>query len=204
MEKPRMTGDEPYPNRLERCEYETDSDDESDVTEDEYDSNVEAWCDIDGYDNYLVSTFGNVYNCQTGRILKLRFNGNYQHVDLCKNGKNKTMKIHRLVAEAFIDNPDNKMCVDHVNNDKTNNHVSNLRWATHSENNMNAGKQKNNTSGVIGVNWDKRTKKWQSYIYINGKKKHFGYFKTLEQAKQARIKAVKKYFGDYAHSSKKC
>jgi hypothetical protein len=181
-----------------------DSDDESVDLEDEYDDNVEAWCDIDGYDNYLVSTFGNVYNCQTGKTLKPQlYSGGYQRVCLCQNGKVTTITIHRLVANAFIANPDNKKCVDHKNNDRTNNHVSNLRWASHSENNMNKSKEKNNTSGVIGIRLHKKTKKWQARIKINGKEKHLGLFKTLEEAKEVRINAVYKYFGDFAHSSKK-
>ncbi len=182
-----------------------DSDDESDVSDDEYDDNVEAWADIDGYDNYLISSFGNVYNVNTGRILKpmIDMHG-YQKVGLCRNGKAKTIKIHRLVTNAFIDNPANsKKCVDHIDNDKTNNHVSNLRWATHQENNRNANKSKNNTRGVIGVCYHKKRKKWQARIRIDGKNKYLGSFKTLKDAEQTRIRAVNKYFGEFAHSSQK-
>jgi hypothetical protein len=58
----------------------------------------------------------------------------YFRVSLSKSGVNKTHKVHRLVATAFIPNPDNLPCVNHIDGDKTNNKISNLEWCTHSEN----------------------------------------------------------------------
>jgi hypothetical protein len=196
----------PYPNRLQRWEYESDDDyeDEYESDEDEYDDDVEVWKDIDGYDNYVVSSFGNVYHIQSGIVLKnwLDTNG-YQMVGLRNNGKRKTINIHRLVAQAFIANPEHKKCVDHIDNNRTNNKVSNLRWATTSENNMNKCKQSNNTSGIVGVSFHKKQKKWHARITIDGKQKHLGCFTTLQEAKEARIKAVNKCFGDFAHPSQR-
>lgn len=63
--------------------------------------------------------------------------GGYCDVSLSKDGKRIHKKIHRLVAEAFIPNPDNKPEVDHIDTDKDNNNVNNLRWVTHSENHLN-------------------------------------------------------------------
>ena len=63
------------------------------------------------------------------------------------DGKRKSAKIHRLVAEAFIPNPENKECVDHIDKVRNNNNVNNLRWATKSENCMNKKIQSNNKSG---------------------------------------------------------
>ena len=102
----------------------------------------ELWKDIDGYEGlYQVSNLGNVkslnYN-RTGkeRILKPGNNGlGYLNVLLCKNGKTKTFKIHRLVANAFIPNPYNKPEVNHKDENKTNNCVDNLEWMTSKENN---------------------------------------------------------------------
>ena len=102
---------------------------------------MEIWKDIEGYEGlYKISNLGRVkslnYN-NTGkeRILKLGGNrGNYPQVELGKNGERRTCLVHRLVAEAFIPNPDNKPCVDHINTIKTDNRVENLRWVTRKEN----------------------------------------------------------------------
>ena len=117
--------------------------------------NVEVWRSIENYENYAVSSFGNVKNTKTGRILKAGDNGRgYVIVQLFKDRVKKTHKIHRLVACAFIDNPNDKLCVDHKNNDRTNNNISNLRWATTNENQHNKKLSNNNTSGCKGVNFD--------------------------------------------------
>lgn len=58
----------------------------------------------------------------------------YLYITPKVNGKNKNLKVHRLVAELFIPNPDNKPCVNHIDGDKQNNCVDNLEWCTHSEN----------------------------------------------------------------------
>lgn len=58
----------------------------------------------------------------------------YLQTALCKDGVEYTRSVHRLVAEAFIPNQDNKPCINHIDEDKTNNHVDNLEWCTYSEN----------------------------------------------------------------------
>ena len=88
---------------------------------------IEMWKPIDGH-HYSVSSFGRVRNDKFDKILKnsIKSNG-YMVVDLYKNGKRKTVTVHRIVAKAFHKNPENKSCVDHVNGNKKNNHISNLR-----------------------------------------------------------------------------
>jgi hypothetical protein len=168
----------------------------------------ETFRKIDGYENYEISDHGNVRNTKTGRTLKNKIRkDNYSEVGLpiLINGKNKQnfLKIHRLIGLAFIDNPENKKCIDHVDCDRQNNHVSNLRWATHTENQQNSSIHKNSTSGVKGVSFQKRTKKFKATIMLDGLSIHLGYFENLEDAKAARIKKANDVFGNFVHQSEK-
>ena len=95
----------------------------------------EIWKDIDGYD-YKISSLGNVlrvYHHKT-KSIKPYIRNKYLTVHLCKNNKPKHFFIHRLVAEAFIPNPDKKPQVNHINGIKTDNTVSNLEWVSSEEN----------------------------------------------------------------------
>lgn len=110
----------------------------------------EVWKDIEGYENlYQVSNMGRVrsldkeiktYNggsyINKGKIINgsIAKSEGYLRVTLVKDGKSTIKKIHRLVAEAFIPNLDNKPCVDHINTIRTDNRVVNLRWVTYEEN----------------------------------------------------------------------
>lgn len=96
--------------------------------------------------------------------------------------------VHRLLAEAFIPNPDNKPCVDHIDRVRHNNTVSNLRWATRSENQYN--RTYFGTSGIRGVSWNKAREKWVAYYNRNGKRIQVGYFLTKEEAAEAREAAI--------------
>lgn len=89
--------------------------------------------------NYFVSNYGEVKRKKkNGRWSFLSTNSldryGYPKVIIPVNGKNKCVNIHRLVAELFIPNPENKPQVNHINGDKTNNRVSNLEWVTSKEN----------------------------------------------------------------------
>ena len=101
----------------------------------------EIWKDISGYEGlYQVSNCGRVkslnYNhTKTGKVLcEKHHKSNYVTVVLCKNGVNKNKSIHTLVATAFIENPNNYPCVNHIDGNKRNNNVSNLEWCTHKQN----------------------------------------------------------------------
>jgi hypothetical protein len=88
--------------------------------------------------------------------------------------------------------------IDHIDNNPFNNKIDNLRPATNVENGQNAKKRMDNTSGVKGVYWSKRDKKWQVRVQINGKRKSFGYYDSIELADLVAQEARTKYHGQYA------
>lgn len=90
---------------------------------------MEIWRNIELFEQYSVSNFGNVRNNITGKILKSRkHTGGYARVILCKDKKHYDRYIHRLVAQAFIPNPNNLPEVNHKDENKLNNFVENLEW----------------------------------------------------------------------------
>lgn len=98
---------------------------------------MELWKDIKGYEGlYQVSNEGRVKSLnykRTGKEKTLcpkKHNKGYLQIQLMNGDRNKTYTIHRLVAEAFIENPNNYPCVNHKDEDKQNNNVDNLEWCT--------------------------------------------------------------------------
>ena len=88
-------------------------------------------------ENFLISNDGRLYNIKTKRLLKPRLNKTgYLKYHLSVNGKRYNISAHRLVAIAFIPNPENKATVNHKNEDKTDNRVENLEWMTNAEQNV--------------------------------------------------------------------
>ena len=93
--------------------------------------------DVKGYEGqYAVTSCGKVWSYKSQKFLKPWMNqGGYLLVTLSKGGKTKNHRIHRLVAEAYIPNPEEKPQVNHLDENKQNNSINNLEWATSEENN---------------------------------------------------------------------
>jgi hypothetical protein len=109
----------------------------------------EIYKPVPNYPNYLVSNLGNIKNKRTNHVLKGSVDiHNYKYYQLINETEKKQFSCHRLVAEVFIPNPENKSQVNHKDKNKKNNHVDNLEWMTPSENIKHAikdGKKKGNT-----------------------------------------------------------
>lgn len=94
----------------------------------------EDWRKIEGFENFYVSNLGRVRNVKSNKILKENIKNGYAYVGLTEGTKQKSCRVHRLVANAFIDNPENKKYVNHIDGNKLNNRVDNLEWITASDN----------------------------------------------------------------------
>ena len=99
----------------------------------------EIWKKIEGFEDYSVSNHGRVSNDKRNRVLKghVHYSG-YNRTALYKNKVMFQKRVHRLVAIAFIPNPENKPIINHKDGNKLNNHVNNLEWVTHKENILHA------------------------------------------------------------------
>lgn len=130
--------------------------------------------EIEGYPDYLIYPDGKVWSKKSNRYLSQKDTGLYDRVTL--RSPEKRLLVHRLVAEHYIPNPDNKSQVDHINRNKKDNRVENLRWATPVENCKNKGKLINNKSGHKYISYTKNNYwKFKSKTSIK-------YFKTKKEA----------------------
>lgn len=93
------------------------------------------WKMIQQYPNYLVNNYGDVFSLYSNKILRPSNSRGYLHVVLMKNGKRHNMSVHRLVADAFVENPNGFPCVNHKDENKSNNNASNLEWCSYQYNN---------------------------------------------------------------------
>lgn len=143
----------------------------------------EIWKDIKDYEMlYQISNLGNVksLHCNKEKIMKLTIrskNYPYYFVGLLKNGKRKYFAVHRLVAQAFVNNPNNYNQVDHLDGNKLNNNANNLEWVTPKENTNRAwqkglakytDERKQKLSKIAKEKWDTNSfRKWRG-VKTNG------------------------------------
>jgi hypothetical protein len=148
------------------------------------------WKEVNGYEGFYANENGLIKR-PNGTITPGHLNGcGYYHLRV---GNGKKVLVHRLIAIAFLDNPEGKLFCDHKDRDRTNNQVENIRWATQSDNSRNRTKQENTTSKFMGVHFREDSQKWQAGIKVNGKAKHLGYHETELAAAQAYDKEAVKH-----------
>ena len=146
------------------------------------------WKKIERNSNYSINENGEVRNDKTGKIKTPFVNkrNGYLIVDLYKNNKSEKVPVHRLVAEAFIPNPEGKLTVDHADGNRQNNSIDNLRWATYSEQNS-----RFETSGV-------RIERVIVNHYAEERKKrgggHVAWLEIMETLEFEKISDVAEYF----------
>lgn len=160
----------------------------------------EIWKDIPNYEGlYQASSMGRVRSLTrltefisgrigilNGRIRKVHIsNDGYYKTCLCKNGKQKSFRIHQLVAMAFLGHEicGHKMVINHIDSNRLNNKLENLEVVTSRENCAKRVLPK--TSKYVGVSWCSERGKWKAQIKINGKGIMLGRFKTEEEAYNA-------------------
>ena len=162
---------------------------------------LEVYSTIEGFNDYLVTSQGRVLSLNYNRENKMRElkqrknNCGYMLVTLFKNGKRFDKTVHRLVAQAFISNPENKTQVNHIDEEKTNNHVSNLEWVTAKENTNHGTRNERAGKTISKVSSDGRRKgknhpRAKSIIgfKINGCEiKYYKYMKESEKDGFSRV-----------------
>lgn len=135
---------------------------------------------VAGYVNHMKMPSGSTYDC------------------VYVNVEGRMRKASRIIWEMHYGPIPDGMLIDHINAVSSDNRLSNLRLATKSQNGMNRGPQKRSSSGLKGINMDKRDGVWSAEITVNGKKISLGRHQTKGLAALAYAKAALRYHGEFA------
>lgn len=154
---------------------------------------------IPGYENYIASSNGKIFNTnykRTGKTVEMSYYNSrgYYNVCLSKNGKGKTLPVHLLVMKAFYDyKPTNRsMVINHIDNNSLNNNLDNLEVVTNRYNSScHQYLNKNRTSEFIGVYWHKLMSKWKASIWFKTKMVPLGYFELELDAGNEYLRALR-------------
>lgn len=192
----------------------------------DYITDQEVWKDIKGYEGYYqVSNYGRVkslfriipgrWGAMTvqERIIKESPNSwGYSQVGLNKLGKTRPARVHRLVAEAFLENPDNLPEVNHIDENKANNHVNNLEWCSTSDNHLHGTMPKQRRANALKNNGlteanEHRKRSVKSICVNTGKEKVYEYMGLarkegfnvgcISNVCSGRVKTHKGYYWEY-------
>lgn len=129
---------------------------------------MEQWKTIQNFEEYEVSNGGRIRNTVTGTIRKCQVSPHGYIQVVLRNSSQTPLKLHRVVAEAFLDNPDNLPIVMHLDGNKKNNHVSNLKWGTYSENLIQAYRTGERTPAKLEGKWEEIVTKYKAKQNVRG------------------------------------
>lgn len=147
---------------------------------------MEEWKQCPSFPDYEVSTIGRVR--KGTRVSKTHISRDGYHA--LRVGT-QVRKLHRLIAETFLENPNKYPVVDHINRDKTDNRLENLRWATKQQNALNSGRSDGDDKGILF--WKNR---WQVRVGTH----YIGRFASLQEAKAARLEYLSAFNNDETHA----
>ena len=145
----------------------------------------EIWKAVPGYPTYSVSNLGNVIG-PYGSVLQPAIRKGYYSITCSQNRTTKNMDIHRMVAMAFLPNPENLPTVDHKDRNRLNNDVQNLRWATRSAQAYNRRSRSKLYPKGVGKSGDR----FKASVRLDGQQFHLGVFDTVEEAAAMYLSVV--------------